>query len=166
MFRRSPMASAPALGSTTARPQQPAAVSPPRGPRLPMLLQSYLALQWLVPYGRWAQRRYGEVIMRTVFGAGDSPQLAELRKVLGTITHVTFVRSLWYVAPVLGLVPPWRGYARAIRRANELLSELIAARRAAPNLEDRDDVLSLPIRSGDGDEAWRPDQVVNLLAAG
>ena len=60
-----------------------------------------------------------EVIMRTVFGAGDAPQLAELRKVLGTITHVTFIRSLWYVAPVLGLVPPWRGYARAIREVIE-----------------------------------------------
>ncbi len=271
------MASAPSLRSTTARPPQPPTVSPARGPRLPMLLQSYLALQWLVPYGRWAQRRYGdvftmkivplgrvvaiadptlikevltgpaeifhagdsnrrflqpvlgsrgvlvldeadhmatrkrllppfhgdairryeqvireetekrierwpigrpirmaretraitlEVIMRTVFGAGDAPQLAELRKVLGTITHVTFIRSLWYVAPVLGLVPPWRGYARAIRRANELLSELIAARRAAPNLADRDDVLSLLIRSGEGDEAWLRDQVMNLLAAG
>ena len=34
---------------------------PPRGPRLPVLLQSYLALQWLVPYQRWTQRRYGDV---------------------------------------------------------------------------------------------------------
>jgi cytochrome P450 family 135 len=242
-----------------------------------MLLQSYLALQWLVPYGRWAQRRYGdvftmkiiplgrvvtiadpalvkevltgpaevfhagdsnrrflqpvlgsrgvlvldedehmstrkrllppfhgdairryeqvireetekrierwpigktirmdretraitlEVIMRTVFGAGDSPQLAELRKALGRITHVTFIRSLWYVAPWLALVPPWRGYARAIRRANELLSELIAERRAAPDLDQRDDVLSLLIRGGEADEAWLRDQVMNLLAAG
>ena len=50
-----------------------------------------------------------EVIMRTVFGAGDSPQLAELREVLGTVNHVTFVRSLWYVAPWLRVLPPWRG---------------------------------------------------------
>src|SRR5438876_10835646 len=70
MFRRSPMASAPALGSTTARPQQPAAVSPPRGPRLPKLLQSYLALQWLVPYGRWAQRRYGDVFRMNIVPLG------------------------------------------------------------------------------------------------
>ena len=242
-----------------------------------MLLQSYLALQWLVPYQRWAQRRYGdvfttkliplgrvvaiadpalikevltgdpdvfhagdsnrrflqpvlgsrgvlvldgddhmatrkrllppfhgksirryeqvireeterrvaqwpvgktirmdretraitlEVIMRTVFGAGDSPQLAELREVLGRVTHVTFIRSLWYVAPYLRVVPPWRGYARSVRRAHELLSELISDRRAAPDLDERDDVLSLLIRGGEADEAWLRDQVMNLLAAG
>jgi cytochrome P450 len=242
-----------------------------------MLLQSYLALQWLIPYQRWAQRRYGdvfsmkiiplgrvvaisdpalvkevltgppdvfhagdsnrrflrpvlgsrgvlvldgdehlatrkrllppfhgdairryetvireetekrvatwpigkpirmsretraitlEVIMRTVFGAGDAPQLAELRRVLRRLTHITFVTSLWYAAPWLGVLPPWRGYARSIRRTNELLSELIAARRAAPDLAERDDVLSLLIRGGEDDEEWLRDQVMNLLAAG
>jgi cytochrome P450 len=107
-----------------------------------------------------------EVIMRTVFGAGDSPQLDELRKVLGRITHVTFIRSLWYVAPWLGLAPPWRQYGRSIRRANELLGELIADRRAAPALDSRDDVLSLLIRGGEADEKWLRDQVKNLLVAG
>src|SRR5437667_645773 len=77
MFRRSPMASAPALGSTTARPRQPAAVSPPRGPRLPMLLQSYLALQWLVPYGRWAQRRYGDVFTMKILPLGRVVAIAD-----------------------------------------------------------------------------------------
>jgi cytochrome P450 len=271
------MASAPSLAPPASTAPEQAAARPPRGPRLPMLLQSYLALQWLVPYGRWAQRRYGdvftmkivplgrvvtiadpalvkevltgpaevfhagdsnrrflqpvlgsrgvlvldeddhmstrkrllppfhgdaikryeqvireetekriegwpigktirmdretraitlEVIIRTVFGAGDSRQLAELRKALGRITHVTFIRSLWYVAPWLAVLPPWRGYSRAIRRANELLSELIAERRAAPDLGERDDVLSLLIRGGEADEAWLRDQVMNLLAAG
>jgi cytochrome P450 len=107
-----------------------------------------------------------EVIMRTVFGAGDSPQLAELRSVLGTVTHVTFVRSLWYVAPWLRIVPPWRGYARAVRRSKELLLELIAERRAAPDLDERDDVLSVLIRGGEDDDKWLRDQVMNLLAAG
>jgi cytochrome P450 len=268
----------PALASSPARaPEGAPGVPPPRGPRLPLLLQSYLALQWLVPYQRWANRRYGdvfatrliplgkvvaiadptlikevltgppdvfhagdsnrrflqpvlgsrgvlvldgddhmatrkrllppfhgeairryeqvirdetekriarwpigrpirmaretraitlEVIMRTVFGAGDSPQLAELREVLGTVTHVTFVRSLWYVAPWLRIVPPWRGYARAVRQSKELLDELIAARRTAPDLGERDDVLSVLIRGGEGDDKWLRDQVMNLLAAG
>jgi cytochrome P450 len=242
-----------------------------------MLLQSYLALQWLVPYGRWAQRRYGdvfrmkivplgrvvavadpalikevltgpaevfhagysnrrflqpalgsrgvlvldedehmatrkrllppfhgdaikryeqvvreeterrierwpvgrtikmhgetraitlEVIMRAVFGAGDSPELDELRDALGRITHVTFIRSLWYVAPWLAIAPPWRAYARAIRTANEILDRLIAERRAAPDLGERDDVLSLLIRGGEDDGAWLRDQVMSLLGAG
>ncbi|MFL5867655.1 MAG: cytochrome P450, partial [Thermoleophilaceae bacterium] len=251
--------------------------SVPRGPRLPMLLQSYLALQWLVPYGRWAQKRYGdvfrmnivplgrvvavadpklikevltgpaevfhagysnrrflqpalgsrgilvldeeehmatrkrllppfhgeaikryeevireeterrieswpvgqpvrmdretraitlEVIMRTVFGAADSPDLDELRAHLGRMTHVTFIRSLWYVAPWLAIAPPWRGYARSVRRANELLDKLIAERRGAADLDERDDVLSLLIRSGEDDETWLRDQVMSLLGAG
>ena len=242
-----------------------------------MLLQSYLALQWLVPYGRWAQKRYGdvfrmnivplgrvvavadpklikevltgpaevfhagysnrrflqpalgsrgilvldeeehmatrkrllppfhgeaikryeevireeterrieswpvgkavrmdretraitlEVIMRTVFGAADSPDLDELRANLSRMTHVTFIRSLWYVAPWLAIAPPWRGYARSVRRANELLDKLIAERRGAADLDERDDVLSLLIRSGEDDEAWLRDQVMSLLGAG
>jgi cytochrome P450 family 135 len=270
-----------ASAETLAPSKPPAAahdgVLPPRGPRLPSPLASYLAVQWLVPYQRWAQKRYGdifrtkliplgkvvaiadpalikdvltgdpevfhagdsnrrflqpvlgargvlvldgeehlttrkrllppfhgeairsyeqvireetekriagwrvgktirmdretraitlEVIMRTVFGAGDSPQLAELRHVLGHVTHVTFVNSLWYVAPWLALAPPWRGYARSIRRANELLDELIRTRRSAPDLEQRGDVLSLLIRGGEADEEWLRDQVMNLLAAG
>jgi cytochrome P450 family 135 len=107
-----------------------------------------------------------EVIMRTVFGAGDSPKLDELRKVLGRVTHVTFIRSVWYVAPFLGLIPPWRAYQRSIRRANELLSELIAARRSAPDLDERDDVLSLLVRGGEADEEWLRDQLMTLLVAG
>src|SRR3954469_19092082 len=242
------------IATTAPQTREESEIPVPRGPRLPTLLQSYLALQWLVPFGRWAQRRYGdvfrmnlvplgrvvavadpalikevltgpaevfhagpsnrrflqpalgnrgrprldedehmatrkrllppfhgeairryeevireetekrierwrigkpikmaretraitlEVIMRTVVGAGDSPQLDELRKVLGRIPHVTFIRSLWYVAPWLAIAPPWRGYARAVRRANELLNTLIAERRAAPDLDERNDVLSL-----------------------
>src|SRR3954469_24263162 len=265
------------IATTAPQTREESEIPVPRGPRLPTLLQSYLALQWLVPYGRWAQRRYGdvfrmrlvplgrvvavadpalikevltgppevfhaghsnrrflqpalgkrgilvldedehmatrkrllppfhgeaikryeqvireeterrierwrvgktirmhgetraitlEVIMWTVFGAADSPELDELRKALGRITHVTFIRSLWYVAPWLAIVPPWRGYARAIRRANETLDQLIADRRAASDLEERDDVLSLLIRGGEHDEAWLRDQVMNLLGAG
>jgi cytochrome P450 family 135 len=265
------------IATTPPQGRQRSGIPVPRGPRLPTLLQIYLAFQWLVPYGRWAQRRYGdvfrmnivplgrvvavadpalvkevltgpaevfhagdsnrrflqpvlgsrgvlvldeaehmatrkrllppfhgeairryeevireeterrierwpigkpikmaretraitlEVIMRTVFGAGDSPQLDELRKVLGRMTHVTFIRSLWYVAPWLAIAPPWRGYARAVRRANEILSALIAERRAAPDLDDRDDVLSLLIHGGEDDEEWLRDQVMNLLGAG
>ncbi len=271
------MGASPSIASA-ARPQAGAEPIPvPKGPPLPTLLQSYLALQWLVPYGRWAQRRYGdvfrmrlvplgrvvavadptlikevltgppevfhaghsnrrflqpalgkrgilvldedehmatrkrllppfhgeaikryeqvireeterrierwrigktirmhretraitlEVIMRTVFGAADSPELDELRDALRRMTHVTFIRSLWYVAPWLAIAPPWRGYARAVRAANEILDRLIAERRAAPDLDRRDDVLSLLIRGGEDDDAWLRDQVMSLLGAG
>ena len=39
--------------------------------------------------------------------------------------------------------------ARAVRRSKELLLELIAERRAAPDLDERDDVLSVLIRGGE-----------------
>lgn len=107
-----------------------------------------------------------EVILRAVFGAEDSPSLPELRHVMRKITHITFLLSLWYAQPELAALPPWRGYAAAIRRTNELIDELIDERRAAADLDGRTDILSLLIRSGDDDRPWLRDQVMNLLAAG
>jgi cytochrome P450 len=107
-----------------------------------------------------------EVILSAVFGADDSPHLPELRDVLGTITHITFIMSLWYARPQLGVVPPWKRYAAAIRRANQLIDELIDERRTASDLDERTDILSMLIRSGETDRRWLRDQVMNLLAAG
>src|SRR4051812_36259894 len=60
MFERRLMASAHSLAENPAHARESAALPPPRGPRLPLLLQSYLALQWLVPLQRSGHRRYGD----------------------------------------------------------------------------------------------------------
>jgi hypothetical protein len=107
-----------------------------------------------------------EAILRAVFGAQDSPLLPELRRVLAKITHVTFVIGQWYVHNGLEAVPPWKGYAAAVRRAYELIDELIDDREARADLDERADMLSMLIRSGESDREWLHDQVMNLIVAG
>lgn len=107
-----------------------------------------------------------EVILRAVFGAQDSPLLPELRSVLAKITHVTFVISQWYVHSGLEAVPPWKGYAGAVRRAYELINQLIDERERGEDLSERTDMLSMLIRSGESDREWLHDQVMNLIVAG
>jgi cytochrome P450 family 135 len=107
-----------------------------------------------------------EVILRAVFGAQDSPLLPELRRVLAKITHVTFVISQWYVHNGLEAVPPWKGYAAAVQRTYALINGLIDDRERDEGLDERTDMLSMLIRSGESDREWLHDQVMNLIVAG
>jgi cytochrome P450 len=107
-----------------------------------------------------------DVILRAVFGAQDSSLLPELRRVLAKITHVTFVISQWYVHNGLEALPPWKGYAAAVRRAYELINDLIDDRERTGDLDERTDMLSMLIRSGESDREWLHDQVMNLIVAG
>ena len=107
-----------------------------------------------------------DVILRAVFGAQDSPLLPELRRVLAKITHVTFVISQWYIHSGLEAVPPWKGYAAAVRRTYELIDLLIDDRESGGDLDERTDMLSMLIRSGESDRGWLRDQVMNLIVAG
>src|SRR5437764_1619979 len=101
------MASAPSLASTDAPPRESAPVPPPRGPRLPMLLQSYLALQWLVPYQRWCQRRYGDVFtaklipLGKVVAVGDPALIKEVLTGPPDVFHAGD-SNLRFLQPVLG----------------------------------------------------------------
>jgi cytochrome P450 family 135 len=107
-----------------------------------------------------------EIILRAVFGAGDSRTLPELRKALGEVTHIPFTTSLMFLYPQLRAIPPWRTYAASLKRANELIDQLIDERRLATDLDERTDILSLLVRAGAEDRVWLRDQVMNLLAAG
>jgi cytochrome P450 family 135 len=119
-----------------------------------------------LPMHRESREITSEVILRAVFGAQDSPLLPQLRRVLAKITHVTFVISQWYVHNGLEAVPPWRGYAAAVRRAYELIDDLIDDRERDGGIERRTDMLSMLIRSGEHDREWLHDQVMNLIVAG
>jgi cytochrome P450 family 135 len=114
-----------------------------------------------------------EIIMRTVFGVTESARVARLGSVLSeALSWATNPRRMAQLA-VLG---PRRVAERgtiqhAIQPADDLLHEEIRARRDAPDLAERDDVLSmlLQARHEDGspmsDKELR-DELMTLLVAG
>ena len=114
-----------------------------------------------------------EVIMRTVFGVRDSARVERLREVLRA-------SLAWAAEPrrmaQLALLGPRRVAERGTLRAaldptDALIYEEIRARRDAPDLAERDDVLSLLLQarhddgSGMTDKELR-DELMTLLVAG
>jgi cytochrome P450 len=116
-----------------------------------------------------------EIILRTVFGVDKAEvgKLAELREALREFLDMTtnprFLAPLLLVGPkrVRGIAP----FRRRIDRVDELIYREIAERRAAGDIEERDDVLSMLIgaQHEDGspmsDEEMR-DELLTLLVAG
>jgi cytochrome P450 family 135 len=114
-----------------------------------------------------------EVIMRTVFGVQDEARRERLRETLASaLEWGTDPRRM---AMLAALGPQRVARARMFRRVREpadaLIYEEIRLRRDAPDLEERDDVLSLLLqaRHEDGspmsDEELR-DELMTLLVAG
>ena len=114
-----------------------------------------------------------EVIMRTVFGVRDTHRLERLGEVLrSSLAWVTEPRRIAQLA----LLGPRRIAERGTLRAaleptDALIYEEIRARRDAPDLADRDDVLSLLLqaRHDDGSamtDTELRDELMTLLLAG
>jgi cytochrome P450 family 135 len=119
------------------------------------------------------QRITLEVIMRTVFGMQDSARGERLRAALATaLEWGTDPRRMATMA-MLGprRIERLRMFQRVRGPADDLIYEEIRARRDAPDLDERDDVLSLLLqaRHEDGspmsDEELR-DELMTLLVAG
>jgi cytochrome P450 len=114
-----------------------------------------------------------EIIIETVFGVHGGERLGALRGALRDFLDILTDPRL--LGPVL-LIGPDRiravpGYARRVDRVAELILAEIAERRAATDLEDRDDVLSLLVaaRHEDGSpmsDAEIHDELLTLLVAG
>jgi cytochrome P450 len=113
-----------------------------------------------------------EVICRAVFGVTERERVERLRTALMAVLDL---HSLYIITPVLrrdlGPLSPGRRFVRRMRAADELLLDEIARRRREPDLEQRDDVLSLLLCARD--EAGRPmtdaelrDELFTMLAAG
>jgi cytochrome P450 family 135 len=119
------------------------------------------------------QRITLEVIMRTVFGVQDEAHRRPLREALAAA--IEWGSDPRRMALLASLGPRRVADARMFRRvrdpADELIYEEIRRRRDAPDLAERDDVLSLLLqaRHEDGspmtDEELR-DELVTLLTAG
>jgi cytochrome P450 len=114
-----------------------------------------------------------EVIMRAVFGVDQSARADELRAalrhVLDLVMNPQAMISVAIAGP--GRVPRIPIFRRALRRVDELLYEEIAHRREDPELEAREDILSmlLQARHEDGSpmsDVELRDELLTLLAAG
>ncbi|WP_205860569.1 cytochrome P450 [Phycicoccus sp. HDW14] len=111
-----------------------------------------------------------EVILRVVFGVTDEARLERLRPLVRQLVDVSPLVFLGYAVPRLRSVGMWRRAAERTAALDVLIREEVRERRASPDLEHREDVLSRLIRADDGgdrltDDELR-DQLVTLLLAG
>ncbi len=112
------------------------------------------------------------VILKTVFGVTESSELAKLRPLLEEYftpppAPFAFLTFLQVDVPL----SPFRKFLRTRDRVDEELHRLIRARRAAPDLEQREDILSLLLRARDEDgqpmtDSELRDELLTMLAAG
>jgi cytochrome P450 family 135 len=107
-----------------------------------------------------------EVILEAVIGVSDPVRLRGLRETLPAIAEIDFPTMAMWEFPALRHFGRWRRYLRTVERANGLLREEIAARRLAPDLAERQDVLSQLVHAGESDDGELRDQIVTLLMAG
>ncbi len=115
-----------------------------------------------------------EVILRVVFGVADGPRLERLRGMLANVLQETASPR----AQLIGLATrrfggrgPWAKFEGQLKAVDELLYAEIAEHRSKPDLEQRDDVLSMLMvaRFEDGGEMSDKelrDQLMTLLLAG
>ena len=114
-----------------------------------------------------------EVIMRTVFGVTDSARLRRLGEVLrSSLSWAADPRRMARLALLGPRRIAERGtLRRALQPTDDLIFEEIRFRRDAPDLDERDDVLSLLLQarhddgSGMSDHELR-DELMTLLVAG
>lgn len=113
-----------------------------------------------------------EVILRAVFGVEDDRRLTELRRnLVGILATTRSPLAIGLTIDSLRRLPAHRRVARMLAEADRLLFAEIAERRADPNLDSREDILSLLVgaRFEDGsrmDDRELRDQLMTLLMAG
>jgi cytochrome P450 len=114
-----------------------------------------------------------EIIIETVFGVHGGRRMGELRDALREFLDLTTNPML--IAPLLLFGPKrarsFKPFGRRIDRVDALIHEEIAARRAAEDVEERDDILSMLVgaRHEDGSamsETEIRDELLTLLVAG
>jgi cytochrome P450 len=115
-----------------------------------------------------------EVILRVVFGVSEGPRLERLRGMLANVLQETASPR----AQLVGLATrrfggrgPWAKFEGALREVDELLFAEIAEHRSKPDLEDRDDILSMLMLAefedgGTMSDTELRDQLMTLLLAG
>jgi cytochrome P450 len=115
-----------------------------------------------------------EVILRAVFGVAEGPRLERLRTMLAKVLAGTASPRTQLIVMTtrrFGGRGPWAKFEGQLRAADELLYAEIAEHRTKPDLEQRDDILSMLMtaRFEDGEpisDAELRDQLMTLLLAG
>lgn len=115
-----------------------------------------------------------EVILQVVFGVTDEEQLDLMRPKVRRMVNINATMLVGWMYPKLYRVPPWRSYFKSQFNFDELLYRQITERRAATDLNLREDVLSRLLRVGRGEDSIHEpltdvelrDQLVTLLLAG
>jgi cytochrome P450 len=116
-----------------------------------------------------AQRVTMEVIIRAVFGITEPERVAELMRVLPGLSSVNPLLALEAARRDLGPRSPWGRFVRDRARADHLIYQEIARRRAGAG--DEQDILALLLRATDEDGAPLTDrelrdELITLLLAG
>jgi cytochrome P450 len=115
-----------------------------------------------------------EVILQVVFGVSSGPRLDRLREMLSTVLQETAAPGRQVLALALrrfGGQGPFAEFQTQLREVDELLFAEIAEHRQRPDLEEREDILSMLMTAEfeDGskmeDKELR-DQLMTLLLAG
>ncbi len=113
-----------------------------------------------------------EVILRTVFGVTDPDRLERARRVVDEFaTRSDLILLIPFLRRDFGRFSPWARFQRARAALDELIYEEIALRRAEPDPESRDDVLSLLLRARHDDgspmsDAELRDELATVIGAG
>jgi cytochrome P450 len=114
-----------------------------------------------------------EIILETVFGVHGGERLAELREALRSFLDM--LTNPRFLVPILAVGPDrlrsFPAFRRRVDRVAALIVGEIHERRAAPDLAERDDILSLLVeaRHEDGSpmrDAEIHDELLTLLVAG
>jgi cytochrome P450 len=113
-----------------------------------------------------------EVILRAVFGVREGERMDLFRARIPPLAETTSVLNwLPFFERDLGGITPAAKFRRALAAVDELIYAEIEERRAAPDGEERDDVLSLLLRARHEDgspmsDAELRDELMTLLTAG
>ena len=120
------------------------------------------------------QRITLEIVMRAIFGISDTSGLERLRAALTSMLDWTTKPSRLVVLVAAGPkgIPRIPEYRAVMRELDAVIAEEIARRRAAPDVAERDDVLSMLLGARHEDDgspmtdAELRDELVTLLVAG
>ena len=117
------------------------------------------------------QRITLEVIMRAVFGVTQRRRDDLRQALLDVLAATRSPATIGVTMPVLRELPRFRRVSRQVEAADALLASEIAEHRADPDLDQRDDILSLLIEARDEDgegmsDSELRDQLMTLLLAG